>query len=88
MQFAEHIFGIKTKGADDLDCALQVLDTFEDFLKSIGCPTRLSELDINDSLITRYAQDTLRIVHDEHGNLSGRSPMSKEDIVEVLRSAL
>ena len=88
VQFAERIFGLKAKGADDLDCALQGIDRFEAFLKSIDCPTRLSELDIDDSLFTRYAQDTLRIVHDENGNLPGRPPISKEDIVEVLRSAL
>ena len=88
VQFAERIFGLKAKGPDDLDCALQGIDRFEDFLKSIGCPTRLSELDIDDTLITRYAQDTLRVIHDENGNLPGRPPLSKEDIVEVLRSAL
>ena len=88
VQFAERIFGLKAKGADDLDCALQGIDRFEAFLKSIDCPTRLSELDIDDSLFTRYAQDTLRIVHDENGNLPGRPPISEEDIVEVLRSAL
>ena len=88
VQFAERIFGLKAKGADDLDCALQGIDHFEDFLKSIGCPTRLSELDIGDSLITRYAKDTLRIIHDENGNLPARPAMTEADIIEVLRSAL
>jgi alcohol dehydrogenase YqhD (iron-dependent ADH family) len=88
VQFAERIFGLKAKGADDLDCALKSVDRFEAFLKSIGCPTRLSELNIDDTLIARYAQDTLRIIHDESGKLPGRPAMSKEDIVGVLRSAL
>jgi len=88
VQFAERIFGLQATGADDLDCALQGIDRFEDFLKSIGCSTRLSELDIDGTLITRYAQDTLRIVHDENGNLPARPAMTEADIVEVLRSAL
>ena len=88
VHFAERIFGLKAKGADALDCALQGIDRFEDFLKSIGCPTRLSDLDIDDSLITRYAKDTLRIVHDENGNLPARPAMTEADIIEVLRSAL
>ena len=88
VQFAERIFGLKAKGPDDLDCALQGIDRFEDFLKSIDCPTRLFELDIDDSLITRYAKDTLRIVHDENGNLPARPAMTEADIIEVLRSAL
>jgi len=88
VQFAERIFGLEAKGRDDLDCALQGVDRFEGFLKDIGCPTRLSELKIDDTLITRYAQDTLRIIHDENGNLPGRPAMTEADIVAVLRAAL
>lgn len=88
VQFAERIFGLKAKGRDDLDYALQGIDRFEEFLKSISCPTRLSELKIDGALIPRYAEDTLRIIHDEDGNLPGRPPMSKDDIVKVLKTAL
>ena len=88
VQFAERIFGLKAKSPDDLDCALQGIDRFEAFLKGIGCPTRLSELNIDDTLITRYAQDTLRIIHDENGNLPGRPAMTEADIVAVLKAAL
>ena len=68
--------------------ALQGIDRFEAFLKKIGCPTRLSELNIDDTLITRYAQDTLRIIHDENGNLPGRPAMTEADIIEVLKATL
>ncbi len=88
VQFAERIFGLKAKDANDLDCALEGIDRFEAFLKSIDCPIRLSELGIDDALITRYAQDTLRIVHDEDGNLPARPSMTEADIVDVLRAAL
>ncbi len=88
VQFAERIFGLKGKGPDDLDCALQGIDRFEAFLKSISCPTRLSELNIDGTLIPRYAQDTLRILHDENGNLPGRPAMTEADIIAVLKAAL
>ena len=88
VQFAERIFGLKAKGSDDLDCALLGIDRFEAFLKNIECPTRLSELNIDGTLITRYAQDTLRIIHDENGNLPARPAMTEADIVKVLQSAL
>ena len=88
VQFAEHIFGLKAKGPDDLDCALKGIDRFEVFLKSIGCPTRLSEMNIDDTLIKRYAQDTLRIIHDENDNLPGRPSMTEADIIAVLNAAL
>jgi alcohol dehydrogenase len=88
VQFAERIFGLKAKSPDDLDCALQGIDRFELFLKGIGCPTRLSELNIDGTLIARYAQDTLRILHDENGNLPGRPVMTEADIIAVLKVAL
>lgn len=87
-QFAQRIFGLTPKRPDDLDCALAGIDRFEAFLRSIGCPTRLSQVKIGEELLTRYAQDTLRIVHDENGRLPGRPPMSETDIADVLRSAL
>ena len=86
-QFAQRIFGLPA-GKSDLSCGLEGIDLFEKFLRSIGCPTRLSELNINGDLLVRYAQDTLLIVNDGHGKLPGRPLMSEADIVEVLRSAL
>lgn len=88
VQFAERVLGLKAKGPDDLDCALQGIDRFEAFLKGIGCPTRLSELGIDDTLLTRYAQETLRIIHDANGQLPGRPAMTEADIVAVLKAAL
>ncbi|WP_147822406.1 iron-containing alcohol dehydrogenase [Salidesulfovibrio onnuriiensis] len=88
VQFAERVFGLSAKSADDLDCALEGIDRFEAFLRSIGCPTRFSELGIDDALFETYAQDTVKIVNDGNGNLPGIPPMSIEDMVEVFRSAL
>jgi alcohol dehydrogenase YqhD (iron-dependent ADH family) len=87
-QFAERIFGLAAKGSDDLECALAGIDRFEAFLKSIGCPTRFSELGIDDQLIETYAKETLRISHDENGRLPARPPMTEADIIDVLRAAL
>ena len=87
VQFAERIFGLQAKGPDDLDCALAGIDRFEAFLRSIACPTRLSELGIGEEMIPRYAEETLRIIHDENGLLPARPPMTREDIEAVLRAA-
>jgi alcohol dehydrogenase YqhD (iron-dependent ADH family) len=88
VQFAERVFGLSATGPDDLDCALAGIDRFEAFLQSIGCPTRFSELDIDDKLIETYAKETLRIIHDDDGLLPARPPMSEANIVAVLRAAL
>ena len=69
VQFAERIFGLKAKNNNDLDCALEGIDSYEAFLKSIGCPTRLSELGIDDKLFTQYAEDSALVLSDQDGNL-------------------
>ncbi len=87
-RFAERVLGVERNGKTDEDAAREGIDRFEAFLRSIGCPTHLSELGIGDELIERYAEDTLRIINDGKGNLPARPPMSREDIIEVLRGAL
>jgi alcohol dehydrogenase YqhD (iron-dependent ADH family) len=87
-QFAQRIFSIELKSADDIDAALQGIDRFEAFLRSIGCPTRLSECGIGDELLDRYAEDTLLVAGNADGKLPARPPMTKADIVAVLRAAL
>lgn len=83
-QFARRVMGITENFASELELANAGIDKFEKFLKSIGCPTRLSELKISDELFEQYAKDALQIIHDANG----RPAMSKEDIVNVFRSAL
>lgn len=88
VQFAQRIFGMEAKSNRDLDCALEGINQYEAFLKSIGCPTCLSELGIADTLFAQYAEDSALVMHDEKGNLLGRPFLSKEDIIAVLKSAL
>ena len=88
VQFAQRIFGLEAKGSNDMDCALEGITRFEEFLQSIGCPTHLSELGLGGEFLSQYAADSVLVARDEMGNLPGRPPMSKDDIVEMLRSAL
>lgn len=87
-QFGQRVFGLPAKHAGDVGCAQEGVDRFEAFLRSIGCPTRLSQLQIGESMLSRYAQDTLRIAHDNEGCLPGRPRMRETEIIEVLRSVL
>ncbi|NTV66983.1 MAG: iron-containing alcohol dehydrogenase [Chlorobaculum sp.] len=87
-QFAHRIFGIVLKSADDMEAALEGIDRFEAFLRSIGCPTRLSECGIGDDLLDRYAEDTLLVAGNAEGQLASRPMMTKADIVEVLQATL
>lgn len=86
-QLAERVFGV-ARGGDELATALEGIDRLEALLRSIGCPTRLSELNIGEALLERYAADALHIIHDEQRRLPGRPSLDEADIVAVLRSAL
>ncbi|KXG76091.1 Long-chain-alcohol dehydrogenase 2 [Fervidicola ferrireducens] len=90
-QFAQRIFGISAMGKDDLSLAMEGIDRFEEFLRSIGCPTRLSELgigEITEEMLSYWADKTLEVICDEEGKLPGRPPLRKEEIVEILRMAM
>lgn len=88
VQFAERIFGLEAKSGEDMDCALAGIDAYEQFLKSIGCPTRLSELAIGDGLLAQYAEDSTLVLRDGDGRLLGRPAMTKDDIIDMLKTAL
>nr|WP_252225699.1 hypothetical protein [Caldicoprobacter algeriensis] len=69
---------------------MEGINRFEEFLRSIGCPTRLSELgigEITEKILSRCAEETLKVLQDEEGRLPGRLPLRKEDIVEILSMA-
>lgn len=68
--------------------AAKGIDAYAAFLKELGCPTRLAEVGIGDELFEQYAKDAALVVRDQEGRLLGRPPLSTDDIVEVLRSAL
>lgn len=87
-QFSERLFGLPLQRPEDAEAAAQGIDRFEAFLRSIGCPTRLSEVGIGGALLERYAKDTLLVARGADGRLPGRPAMSEKDIVEVLHSAL
>ncbi|KUK21554.1 MAG: alcohol dehydrogenase [Thermotogota bacterium] len=91
VQFAQRIFGVPVEGRDKLEVAMEGIDRFEEFLRSIGCPTRLSELgigEITEDVLYHWAEKTLEVLCDEEGRLPGVPPLSKEDIVEVLKMAI
>ncbi|WP_041623332.1 iron-containing alcohol dehydrogenase [Spirochaeta thermophila] len=90
VQFAQRIFGVSMEGRDKREVAMEGIYRFEEFLRSIGCPTRLSELgigEVDEKDFSHWAEKTLEVVRDEEGRLPGRPPLSKEDIVEILASA-
>ncbi|SFS78803.1 hypothetical protein SAMN02910357_01853 [Succinivibrio dextrinosolvens] len=86
VSFSSYLFDVKSDG-DKVKTALAGVDKYEAFLKEIGCPIRFSELSIDDSKFAEIADTTLKVIHDENGNLPARPALSKADIVAILNSA-
>jgi len=86
VKFATYIFDVK-EGSDKEKIALEGVDCYEQLLKKIGCPVRFSELSIDESKFEKIADTTLRIIHDEKGNLPARPALTKADIISILKSA-
>lgn len=82
-QFASRIFAV----AESPSSPMEGIERFEGFLRSIGCPTSLTEAGIGEPMIERYARDTLRIARDGEGRLRGRPTMTETDIIEVLEAS-
>ncbi|MBO4441685.1 iron-containing alcohol dehydrogenase [bacterium] len=70
-------------GTDDMDIALKAIEKTAEFFKSLGIPTRLSELGIDDSRFEEMADSALKY----HG-IGGLKRLSKADIIEIYRNSL
>lgn len=88
IQFAERIFGIDTKDRDPESVAIDAITRFEAFLKDIGVPTRLSDVNISADEIDAITDDVVKISFGEDGKLNSRPPVDREDVKKVYELAL
>jgi alcohol dehydrogenase len=86
--FAKNVLNLEQGDMADIEFAMKGIDVFEEFLKEIGCPTRLSEVGIGEEMLEQYAKDSMLVVNDGSGRLLSRPPMTVEDIVGVLKTVL
>lgn len=86
-KFAHNIMGVEYDYEDLEGMAFEGIARFENWLKSIGMPTRLGELGIDDS---RFEEMADRIHKDIDGveYYSRIKPFTKEDTLAVLRLCL
>jgi alcohol dehydrogenase YqhD (iron-dependent ADH family) len=83
--FATRVWGVAAAGPEDVEAALEGIGRFESFLRSLGCPTRLSEAGIPADRIDRFAADAVRV----GGNgrvVYGRPLLTAADVAQLLRS--
>ena len=84
VQFAERIFGIEARSAEDERAALAGIDAYERFLERIGAPRRLGDLEIPADAIPRLAEDAIRIYQERDQRLGGIPPLDRKGVEDLL----
>jgi butanol dehydrogenase len=83
-KFAEYGRNVwNTLEKDDMSCAVAAIDMTADFFKSIGIPSKLSELGIDSSRFEEMAVSALK-----YSKIGRFKSLSKEDIIDIYNAAL
>ena len=88
VQFADRILGMEVSGQKPDVVAQAAIDQFDSFLKSIGVPTRLSDVKIPENEIDAMADDVVRISFGTDGKLNSRPPIDREQVIKIYSLAL
>ncbi len=85
--FGEKMLGLDLSGFSEIDGANKAIDTFEDFIKSVGVETRLSQVKIFEDEFEVIANDVARISCNKEGFLASDPPVNRKGIIEILKLA-
>ena len=88
VQFAWRVFFIAAEGRDEAEVAIQAIDKFEAWLRDIGVPTRLSDVNLTAADIPQIVEDVVRISFGADGKLNSRPPIDRDDLRTILELAL
>lgn len=84
-RFCVNCLGAKMDFSNPENTVLEGICNFENFLRSIGMPTRLNEIGIDDSKFEFAAQTAVDIAGGKVGRVS---QLTKEEIIEIYKLAL
>ena len=90
-QIAKNVFFITDENLSEKERGLKGIEAMEEWMKSIGMYTRLSEIGITESCFDKIAEDTIR-VYESMGGADGaiRNParrLDKAGVIEILNMA-
>lgn len=88
VQFADRILGMEVSGQEPDAVAQAAIAQFDSFLKGIGVPTRLSDVQISEDEIDAMADDVVRISFGSDGKLNSRPPIDREQVKKIYNLAL
>ena len=88
VQFAQRVFQVGDDIGTKEEIALEGIKRFEEFLKSIGVPTSLKDVGVNEADIPKLADEVEKISFGQDGYLRSRPPASKDDVINVYKLAI
>jgi alcohol dehydrogenase YqhD (iron-dependent ADH family) len=84
-QFGKNVFGLKVDENNLEKSALASIAALEDFYKSIGMPTRMSDFDIDGSRIEEMAR---KATQNDTKTFGSFMKLKMEDVINILKLAL
>lgn len=87
-RFARNVMGICPESKKEEEVIIEGITAFKAFLKRIGTPLSLGEMNITDSDFQQIVENVVKVSFGSNGYLSCNPPVSREDILNVLKRAL
>ena len=87
-RFATHVMGICPDGKSQEEVIREGITSFKAFLKRIGTPLSLTDMQVKNPDIPLIVQQVVKISFGSDGYLACNPPVSQEDIIEVLNKVL
>ncbi len=84
-QYGVNVFGLDPK-ADKMETAKAAIEKTAEFFRSIGLPSKLSELGIDDSHFEEMADHVLKIWFGDFG--TAMRPLNRADLIAILKGCL
>ena len=85
IQFAREVFNIDYNYYSPINTALAGIEALENYIKSTGLATRLSDVNIGDENIEKMAD---MLTNGGKHNVGSYVSLSKEDVMEIYKLAL
>ncbi len=88
LRFATRVMDIDRAGMSDQEVIDAGITKFLGFLKTIGAPTRLGEVNVTEGDLAEIVHGVVRVSFGPDGQLACNPPVTRADLLTVLKKAL
>ncbi|MDP6634398.1 MAG: iron-containing alcohol dehydrogenase [Phycisphaerae bacterium] len=88
LRFATRVMDVDSEGKSRQEIIDEGVSMFRGFLESIGAPTRLGAVDVTENDLDEIINGVERVSFGADGQLACNPPVTREDLLNVLRKAL